>query len=684
MDISIEFQSTELVSNTESSEPSINSDPATWPSFLTSKQIDYIVVTGPEIFTEFSSIQLDHEKRHFSEIHFYRHLSNGEKLVRRWLIYSKSTGKIFCFCCKLFDRTPKSNLAICGFSDWHNVSAALTVHEKAPNHFKAYGTWIEIEKRLKLKLKLNKTIDAEHQRITNMETDYWVKVLDRLLSVTLYLSKNNLAFRGSSDKFYTQSNGNFLSLVELLVKEHFIGFKTVESSTGLSLTDLLLKALAEKNISFQDCRGQGYDNGANMKGQKKGVQARVLSMNPRATFVPCNCHSLNLVVSDAASCSINSITVFGVLQRIYVLFSSSVNRWKILTDNIKGLTVKPLSDTRWESRINSVKVVRFQTEQIYNALIKLSEVENIDAGTRHEAVSLADQLTDFKFLISLVVWYDILFQVNLVIKSMQAKAMDLINGSNMLKSTLEFIKNYRDQFDQILVKAKAIADELGVDSEIKVVRKRIKKKNFDYERSDDTDHRTAVEKFKHEFFYTLMDVVTTSLTDRFEILKIHVDLWNFLYDFKNAPENENELLKHCMDLHNHLKDGSDSDIDGVELCTEIVNVKQLLISCLDVSSPLNILQYIFDYELQDIFPNLWIALRLLLMLPVTVASGERSFSKFKLIKTYLRSTMANERLVSLSVLSIENEIAAEIDFSTIIRSFAERKSRKVLIDNKFK
>jgi len=115
-----------------------------------------------------------------------------------------------------------------------------------------------------------------------------------------------------------------------------------------------------------------------------------------------------------------------------------------------------------------------------------------------------------------------------------------------------------------------------------------------------------------------------------------------------------------------------------------VNIKHLLISCLDVSSPLNILQYIFDYELQDIFPNLWIALRLLLTLSVTVASGERNFSKLKLIKTYLRSTMANERLVSLSDLSIENEIAAEIDFSTIIRSFVERKSRKVLIDNKFK
>jgi len=42
------------------------------------------------------------------------------------------------------------------------------MQEKANDYFKAYGTWIKIQKRLKL----NKTIDAEHNRITNMETDY--------------------------------------------------------------------------------------------------------------------------------------------------------------------------------------------------------------------------------------------------------------------------------------------------------------------------------------------------------------------------------------------------------------------------------------------------------------------------------------------------------------------------------
>lgn len=97
-------------------------------------------------------------------------------------------------------------------------------------------------------------------------------------------------------------------------------------------------------------------------------------------------------------------------------------------------------------------------------------------------------------------------------------------------------------------------------------------------------------------------------------------------------------------IHNHLKDGSDSDIDGVESCTEIQNIKQLLIWWLDISSPLNILQYIFDYELQIVFPNISVALRLLLTIPVTIASCEN------ILAIYYGY---NERLLdSLAILSI--------------------------------
>lgn len=64
-------------------------------------------------------------------------------------------------------------------------------------------------------------------------------------------------------------------------------------------------------------------------------------------------------------------------------------------------------------------------------------------------------------------------------------------------------------------------------------------------------------------------------------------------------------------------------------------------------------------------------------MPVTAATCERSFSKLKFIKNYLRSTMGQERLSNLSILSIENEVAGEINFEDVIDEFAAIKSRKV-------
>lgn len=59
------------------------------------------------------------------------------------------------------------------------------------------------------------------------------------------------------------------------------------------MTNVLLKTLKKYGIVFDDMRGQGYDNGANMRGQQNCVQARVRQLNRRAFYVPCNDHSLN-------------------------------------------------------------------------------------------------------------------------------------------------------------------------------------------------------------------------------------------------------------------------------------------------------------------------------------------------------------------------------------------------------
>ncbi|XP_025425056.1 zinc finger MYM-type protein 1-like [Sipha flava] len=89
------------------------------------------------------------------------------------------------------------------------------------------------------------------------------------------------------------------------------------------------------------------------------------------------------------------------------------------------------------------------------------------------------------------------------------------------------------------------------------------------------------------------------------------------------------------------------------------------------------LELIYNKKLQEIYPNITTSLRIVLTIPVTVASAERSFSKLKLIKNHLRSTMSNERLTGLALLSIESHLAQELDLEDIVQDFASKKARKV-------
>jgi len=68
--------------------------------------------------------------------------------------------------------------------------------------------------------------------------------------------------------------------------------------------------------------------------------------------------------------------------------------------------------------------------------------------------------------------------------------------------------------------------------------------------------------------------------------------------------------------------------------------------------------------------------RILLTTPVTVASAERSFSRLKLIKNILRSTITNDRFSALAIISVVNKIVRSFDYDALIKQFAENKARK--------
>ena len=76
------------------------------------------------------------------------------------------------------------------------------------------------------------------------------------------------------------------------------------------------------------------------------------------------------------------------------------------------------------------------------------------------------------------------------------------------------------------------------------------------------------------------------------------------------------------------------------------------------------------------YSNASIAYRILLTIPVTIASVKRSFSKLKLLKSYLRSTISQERLNELVILSIEQNLLENIEYKNLISNFAAQIVRR--------
>ena len=72
------------------------------------------------------------------------------------------------------------------------------------------------------------------------------------------------------------------------------------------------------------------------------------------------------------------------------------------------------------------------------------------------------------------------------------------------------------------------------------------------------------------------------------------------------------------------------------------------------------------------------ALKILSVIPATSCSAERSFSSLRRLKTYLRNTMAQERLSNLALLHIEREYVNQVlknDMEKIIDDFGQRSER---------
>ncbi|XP_069616009.1 zinc finger MYM-type protein 1-like [Ranitomeya imitator] len=576
---------------------------------------------------------------------------------------------------------------------------------------------------------MNKTIDEEHLRKIEEQEKYWHQILERLIALVRVLGTQNLAFRGSNDALFASNNGNFLKFVEYLamfdpimcehirkirdkeihahylgktiqnemiqllsngiqekilddvktakyfsvvlnctsdvshveqmtiivrfvstsedkkfeIKEHFLGFIPVSDTTGGGLTAAVLNKFEEMSLSVDNLRGS---------------------------------HSLNLVVNDAAKCCFGATTFLLLVQNLYVFFSSSTQHWEVLVHHLPSLTLKPLSETRWESRIDALAPLHYQLSEVHDALMDIAENISLTGRSgnvsRLEAQGLAKQVETFSFVTSVLVWFNILYEINLTSKLLQSQEFDLAAASQHLDKTKKYLQSLRsdEEFEKLLVDAREIAEELGIPAnfESSSAPKRLKKKNrqFSYEGKDELI-RDEKQSFKINFYVAILDTAINSVDERFTQLKEMELKFGFLYHIRSLEGKPSKfVLDKCKALEKSLTHNEVKDIDAIELCGALQAMSRHVP---EDSSPKDVLELLLKSDLKESVPNLVVSLRILLTLPVSVASGERSFSKLKLIKTYLRANMMQERLDGLATISIESEVAKQINLGDLVSSF---------------
>jgi hypothetical protein len=203
-----------------------------------------------------------------------------------------------------------------------------------------------------------------------------------------------------------------------------------------------------------------------------------------------------------------------------------------------------------------------------------------------------------------------------------------------------FFNQYRETgFSNALEAAKEISFEMDVGTTFHKKRQIKRKRHFDENPDEINDAIQIVEEsFRINYFIPIVDQAISSLARRFEQYKGYEKIFGFLFTFNALQSLDKKTLKTCChDLEAALKRDGQSDVDANDLCMELGFLLDFILE-----ENMGLIEILNFLKRHDYFPNATIAYRVLLTILVTVASAERSFSKLKLLKSYLCSTITQD------------------------------------------
>lgn len=458
------------------------------------------------------------------------------------------------------------------------------------------------------------------------------------------------------------------------VLERFIKFQNIYSHTAKSLTTHIVSLLKELEISINNCIGQSYDNASNMSGKYSGLQAQIKQLSPKAEYVPCAAHSLNLVGISAVESCIEAVNYFGVVQSLYVFFSSSPRRWDLLKEQLKcnktPLTLKSTSNTRWSADANAVKALRLGYNEILTALSNIYSDDNQNLTTQYEAKTLYTKLQQKETGIMTIIWHEILQRINKVSMDIQVSTTNLSSIVPLYTSLIAFINDVRNNFQNY--EKESINLNVLPDYTSKRKKQHSRSKCLD-DPNNPGISLSAKENFIYNTHYVLCDKLITELRKRNNAYEELEKKFGFL--FKDLDRSE---IQKCS---KNILDTYSDDLDSDNFECELIQFQELKKSFLGnkfFQDPHYCLKYIRKMNMRHTFPNLDIILQIYLSMPCTNCSSERSFSVLKRIKNRMRSTLTQEKLDSLSLLAINHDVTKQLSFEDVIAEFAKKKRKKCL------
>ncbi|CAG2229547.1 unnamed protein product [Mytilus edulis] len=451
------------------------------------------------------------------------------------------------------------------------------------------------------------------------------------------------------------------------VREDFLCFVEPENTKGETIARCLLGTLEKEGVVIDRMRGQGYDGAANMSGKFRRVQAIVRERVSTATYVHCKAHQLNLALihSSKEPCVRN---MMGIVQDIAFAFDYSAKRLNAFAtelsncdENVKEAMEKrskltTLCETRWSARADSLFTFKSAFPVVVQALEYLRDNRDEKAGAYLAAI------LKFEFLIALVVAEHILSVTVALSNFLQSKSCDLIEAVGESKVVVQSLRDERNDpavWDALYGKAV----EIAADFELNPCTPRRAGRQMHRANHPVQDPQ---EYWKVSLYYIFLDHLVQELESRL-IQSEDRFLAEYLVPVKLQGLTPDNIEK----IYNAYND----DIGTLEQLQEEISRWKTRWSMTMLDTKPKTLHETLVTTNKNLYPNISTIISVLLTMPASTATAERSFSAMNRIKTYLRSTMGTDRLSALATLHIYRDV--EIDRQNVITKFASVKGRKL-------